>query len=178
MPGKLRLYIKGADSVILPRLTSKTDPTFLKKTQADLERFSAEGLRTLVLGYADLDEIEYEQWALRYKAASNAIGNRKKKMEEVGAEIEKNIELIGVSAIEDALQVGVPDTLNRLRRAGIKVWVLTGDKQGTAVNIGKSCGLIDTTHEIRYLTGTNRGEVSHCRSFQPYSIHSSHHALC
>lgn len=57
--------------------------------------------------------------------------------------------------------MGVPDTLNRLRRAGIKVWVLTGDKQGTAVNIGKSCGLIDTSHEIRYLTGTNRNEVCH-----------------
>jgi len=89
---------------MIPRLKKGTDPNFLKATQSDLERFSAEGLRTLVLGYAELDEKEYEQWALRYKAASNAIGNRKRKMEEVGAEIEKDVELIGVSAIEDALQ--------------------------------------------------------------------------
>ena len=70
------------------------------------------------------------------------ILNREKKLAEVGELIEENLNLVGATAIEDRLQDRVPEAINHLRQAGIKVWVLTGDKIETAVNIGFSCNLL------------------------------------
>jgi len=157
--GKLRLYIKGADSVMMEMLGPGNDPKVVQKTLDHLEDFSAEGLRTLVIGYVDLDQSVYDDWAVRYVAASEAIGDRKSKLEALAGEIEKDIKLLGVTAIEDALQVGVVETLQKLRRASIKVWMLTGDKQGTAVNIGKSCGLIDSKLHIKYIRSLSKDDM-------------------
>jgi len=69
--------------------------------------------------------------------------DRDRKIEEIDGEIETGLELIGSTAIEDKLQHKVADTITFMRNAGIKVWVLTGDKVETAVNIGVSAGLLD-----------------------------------
>ena len=58
-------------------------------------------------------------------------------------EIETELELIGATGIEDKLQEGVPESIALLRQAGLKVWVLTGDKQETAIEIAYTCRLID-----------------------------------
>ena len=64
------------------------------------------------------------------------------KLAELYDSYEKGLDYVGASAIEDKLQYGVPETIDMLIKANIKVWVLTGDKQETAIEIGKSCKLI------------------------------------
>lgn len=72
-------------------------------------------------------------------------------MKEIFNEIETNFSLGGVSAIEDHLQEGVPETIELLLKSRIRVWVLTGDKEETALNIGRTCRLIEeiSKNEIR-----------------------------
>jgi magnesium-transporting ATPase (P-type) len=62
---------------------------------------------------------------------------------------------VGVTAIEDKLQEGVPAAIANLRKAGLQVWVLTGDKEETAINIGKSCNLLDSSMDIHVIRGDN-----------------------
>ncbi|KAJ2659024.1 hypothetical protein IWW48_003733 [Coemansia sp. RSA 1200] len=109
-----------------------------------LHQFSTEGLRTLVYAHKEIDPAVYEAWHQRYVAATTALANRQQQVEALCEEIEGDLLLSGVSAIEDRLQNGVPETIFKLRRAGIRVWMLTGDKVETAINIAKSCRLIDT----------------------------------
>jgi phospholipid-transporting ATPase len=141
--GKLMLLCKGADTVIYERL--KHDPRgdeVRSETQTLLTQFAAEGLRTLVLGKLDLDPPTYHKWAKKYNDATCAIQNRAQKMADVAEEIEHDLDLVGTTAIEDKLQEGVPQTIELLSTAGIKIWVLTGDKQETAINIGFACALL------------------------------------
>uniref|UniRef100_A0A4W2C261 Phospholipid-transporting ATPase n=1 Tax=Bos indicus x Bos taurus TaxID=30522 RepID=A0A4W2C261_BOBOX len=117
--GRLRLYCKGAVS--------------------DL---SLAGLRTLCVAYIDLTEIEYEQWLVMYKKAITVVKDRMKTLEDCYDSIEKKFLLLGATAIEDRLQARVPETITSLLKANIKIWVLTGDKQETAINIAYSCKLL------------------------------------
>ncbi|KAJ1950554.1 hypothetical protein EC988_004346, partial [Linderina pennispora] len=109
-----------------------------------LHQFSTEGLRTLVYAHKEIQPQVYEAWHLKYLTATTALANRQAQVELACEEIENDLLLTGVSAIEDRLQDGVPETIFKLRRAGIRVWMLTGDKVETAINIAKSCRLIDT----------------------------------
>jgi len=141
--GEIKLYIKGADSVILERLgTGPKKRANYDETIKHLEAFANEGLRTLCLGVADIPQSDYKAWAENWHKASTAIEDREKKIEAVAVEIETNLTLIGATAIEDRLQDKVPETIEKLLEANIHVWVLTGDKQETAINIGKSCRLL------------------------------------
>ncbi|XP_015257401.1 PREDICTED: phospholipid-transporting ATPase IB-like isoform X3 [Cyprinodon variegatus] len=138
--GKLRLYCKGADNVIFERLTEASQ--YKDLTIAHLEQFATEGLRTLCFAYVDLEEGAYQEWLKEYNRVSTELKDRAQKLEECYELLEKNLMLLGATAIEDRLQAGVPDTIATLMRAGIKIWVLTGDKQETAINIGYSCRLV------------------------------------
>uniref|UniRef100_A0AAV2L9T4 Phospholipid-transporting ATPase n=1 Tax=Knipowitschia caucasica TaxID=637954 RepID=A0AAV2L9T4_KNICA len=138
--GKLRLYCKGADNVIFERLTEASQ--YKDLTLVHLEQFATEGLRTLCFAYVDLEEEAYQQWLIEYNQASTVLKDRAQKLEECYELIEKNLVLLGATAIEDRLQAGVPETIATLMRADIKIWVLTGDKQETAINIGYSCRLV------------------------------------
>lgn len=91
------------------------------------------GLRTLCLAYKVIPEDVYEGWASRYHDATVALNDREERIEKISAELEHDLRLLGATAIEDKLQDGVPDTIADLKRAGIKVWVLTGDKLETAI---------------------------------------------
>lgn len=114
----------------------------IEKTLEHIEEFSTEGLRTLLYSFKWLSNSEYDEWAEEYREAKIALVDRTKKVEQVGEKIEFNFQLLGASAIEDKLQEGVSDAIEKLRRAGIKMWMLTGDKRETAINIGYSCRLI------------------------------------
>ncbi|PRP77110.1 hypothetical protein PROFUN_12965 [Planoprotostelium fungivorum] len=137
---KIVLYTKGADSAILENLT-KDD--IRQKTEEHIKSFAENGLRTLCMAKKEIDESTYKEWNDKYKKASSSLRDRDKKMDEVSAEIEKDLELIGAVAIEDKLQKKVPQSIQTLRDAGLKVWVLTGDKLETAVNIAKTANLIN-----------------------------------
>ncbi|KAL3785561.1 hypothetical protein ACHAW5_011309 [Stephanodiscus triporus] len=106
--------------------------------QAHLGEFASEGLRTLVLGVRILSDEGAEKWLAKYKKAATSIENRDKKLTAVAGEIEKDLHIVGATAIEDKLQDGVPETIAKLEKAGIKLWVLTGDKRETAIEIGYS----------------------------------------
>lgn len=113
--------------------------------------FATEGLRTLLYGYRFLEEEEYQSWKKVYLDASTSLSNRQEMIERAGALIEMNLELAGATAIEDKLQDGVPEAIEKLRRAKIKLWMLTGDKRETAINIGHSCRLIKDYSSITIL---------------------------
>lgn len=104
--------------------------------------FATEGLRTLLYGYRYIEEAEYKDWKKIYLDASTSLVDRQEKMENAAAIVERDLDLGGATAIEDKLQDGVPDSIDKLRRASIKIWVLTGDKRETAINVGHSCRLI------------------------------------
>ncbi|RIB08829.1 hypothetical protein C2G38_2251772 [Gigaspora rosea] len=112
------------------------------ETLNHIQQFATEGLRTLLYGHRYLEEDEYNEWNELYQEASTAIVDRQKKLEQIAEIIERDLEITGATAIEDKLQNGVPETIEKLRRAGIRIWMLTGDKRETAINIGYSCSLI------------------------------------
>ena len=103
------------------------------------------GLRTLCIASTDIEPEEYEKWNKIFYEASTAIVDRDQKVADAAELIEKNLVLLGATAIEDKLQDEVPESIAKLSQANIKIWVLTGDKQETAINIGFSCKLL-TSH--------------------------------
>jgi phospholipid-transporting ATPase len=139
--GKIICYCKGADTVILERLAK--DNPYTEVTLTHLEEYAAEGLRTLCLAMREIPENEYQEWQKIYNTAQTTVsGNRAEELDKAAELIEHDFTLLGATAIEDKLQEGVPDTIATLQSAGIKIWVLTGDRQETAINIGMSCKLI------------------------------------
>ncbi|XP_063732323.1 phospholipid-transporting ATPase IA isoform X1 [Eleginops maclovinus] len=138
--GKIRLYCKGADTVIYDRLADSS--RYKEITLKHLEQFATEGLRTLCFAVADVSESSYQQWLEIFHRAGTSLQNRALKLEESYELIEKNLQLLGATAIEDKLQDKVPETIETLMKADIKIWILTGDKQETAINIGHSCKLL------------------------------------
>lgn len=105
------------------------------------------------MGVRVIGEQEYKEWAKKYLEASTAMTEREKKMEEIESLIEKDLELLGATAIEDKLQNEVGRTISSLRQTGIKVWVLTGDKVQTAINIAFSCQLLDKNMQKLVIDG-------------------------
>nr|XP_026491602.1 probable phospholipid-transporting ATPase IA isoform X1 [Vanessa tameamea] len=150
--GEIKLYCKGADSVIYPRLAGgpRAAP-YAEATLAHLEHFASEGLRTLVYAVADVPERVYEDWSNMYHKASVAIHDREQKIEEAALLIENNLRLLGATAIEDKLQDGVPEAIAALLKANIHVWVLTGDKQETAINVAHSARLLHSAMPLLLL---------------------------
>uniref|UniRef100_A0AAY4EQT1 Phospholipid-transporting ATPase n=1 Tax=Denticeps clupeoides TaxID=299321 RepID=A0AAY4EQT1_9TELE len=146
--GKIRLYCKGADTVIYERLSPNSK--YKDVTQEALDVFANETLRTLCLCYKDISRADFDAWSRKYKEASIAMRNREEALDEVYEQIEKDLLLIGATAIEDKLQDGVPETIAKLAKADIKIWVLTGDKKETAENIGFSCQLLTDDMQIYY----------------------------
>lgn len=139
--GKIRCYCKGADTVILERLNDNNP--HVEATLQHLEEYASEGLRTLCLSMREIPEQEFQEWYGIFDKASTTVGgNRAEELDKAAELIEKDFFLLGATAIEDRLQDGVPETIHTLQQAGIKVWVLTGDRQETAINIGMSCKLL------------------------------------
>jgi phospholipid-translocating ATPase len=138
---RIFLLCKGADNVIFERLAEGNEE-LKEKTDSDLQYFASEGLRTLCLAYRVVPLEEYEAWADEYHRATIALEDREDKIDAISAQIERELVLLGSTAIEDRLQDGVPETIADLKRAGIKVWVATGDKLETAVAIGYTTNLL------------------------------------
>lgn len=146
--GKIILFCKGADSIIYSRLKRGEQAELRKTTAEHLEMFAREGLRTLCIAMREIGEEEYQKWNLEHDLAAASVQDREDKLEAVSDAIERELTLIGGTAIEDRLQDGVPDSIAILAQAGIKLWVLTGDKVETAINIGFSCNLLDNDMDL------------------------------
>ncbi|MBA0621197.1 hypothetical protein Godav_006843 [Gossypium davidsonii] len=140
--GKLLLLCKGADSVMFERL-AKGGRDFEEDTREHMNEYADAGLRTLVLAYRELSENEYEVFNEKMIEAKNSVSaDRETLIDGVAEMIERDLILLGATAVEDKLQNGVPDCIDKLAQAGIKLWVLTGDKMETAINIGYACSLL------------------------------------
>ncbi|KFW02969.1 putative phospholipid-transporting ATPase VB [Eurypyga helias] len=159
------VYTKGADSVIMDLLedSAKADISVQKKikrikekTQKHLDYYAREGLRTLCIAKKVLNEDDFQKWANFRREAEAAIDNRDELLMETAQHLETKLTLLGATGIEDRLQDGVPDTIAALREAGIQIWVLTGDKQETAVNIAYSCKLLKQRDTVFTINTENK----------------------
>ncbi|PFH38209.1 hypothetical protein BESB_005500 [Besnoitia besnoiti] len=137
---KIVLYVKGADTVIVPLLRTRGDTE--NQMLNTMEEYAEDGLRTLCIAKREVEEEEFLGWFQDYEAAERATVDRQAKIEAVAERLEVMLELQGVTGVEDKLQIGVGDTIEKLRTAGIKVWMLTGDKVETAINIGFATSLL------------------------------------
>jgi phospholipid-translocating ATPase len=131
------------------------DNAVMQRTFQHIDDFATEGLRTLLYSYKFLDEQEYLGWQKVFHDATTSLVDRQEQIEKAGEMIEQGLDLAGATAIEDKLQNGVPETIDKLRRANIKMWMLTGDKRETAINIGHSCRLIKDYSNVIILDHEN-----------------------
>ena len=147
--GKIKIYTKGADSEITKRLSESCKKTdYFKKIYKDIEYFSNMGYRTLMIAYRELNEKDFNNWREKLHLEDLNIQKKHKIIEKYYDLIEKNFEILGATIVEDKLQDKVPETIKEIKSAGIKFWVLTGDKMSTAENIGFSCNLISKQQKI------------------------------
>jgi len=164
--GNIWCITKGADSVMEGLLNSPFD----QGAAADLSTFSKQGLRTLIVGMRVVEQTEFEEWNNEYMAARNIIDETKEdKVAEVAARIEKGMKFIGITAVEDRLQDGVPETIQTVKDMGIRLWVLTGDKTETAVDIAKSCLLFSDTTTMAYATQAEDAKDAEDRLLKAHS---------
>jgi len=153
--GVIRMYSKGADNVILERLARSQRATQYKEETVDhLNQFAQEGLRTLCVATRVIDEAEFRSWMDTYTRAKQSLTDREEMIDAAAEDIEHSLELLGATAIEDKLQDGVPHCIEELLRANIKVWVLTGDKMETAINIAFACSLLTDDQEQHVVQST------------------------
>uniref|UniRef100_A0A803XY09 Phospholipid-transporting ATPase n=1 Tax=Meleagris gallopavo TaxID=9103 RepID=A0A803XY09_MELGA len=154
------VYTKGADSVIMDLLEDPGKERRMKrikdKTQKHLDYYARDGLRTLCIAKKVGSEDDFQKWANFRQEAEAAIDNRDELLMETAQHLETKLTLLGATGIEDRLQDGVPDTIAALREAGIQIWVLTGDKQETAVNIAYSCKLLDQRDTVFTINTENK----------------------
>ncbi|PUZ41284.1 hypothetical protein GQ55_9G491700 [Panicum hallii var. hallii] len=156
----VKLFVKGADSSMFGVIDKTFNSDVIQATEKHLHSYSSLGLRTLVIGMRELSQEEFQEWQMAYEKASTALLGRGNLLRGVAADIERSLRLLGASGIEDKLQDGVPEAIEKLRQAGIKVWVLTGDKQETAISIGYSCKLL--TRDMTQIVINSRSRDS-CR---------------
>ncbi|KAG2462400.1 AT11B ATPase, partial [Polypterus senegalus] len=142
--GEKILFTKGAESSILPY--TKTGE--IDKTRMHVDELALKGLRTLVIACRHFTPEEYIEIDRRLHEARTALQQREERLADVFSYIEKDFELLGAVGVEDKLQEKVQETIEALRMAGIKVWVLTGDKHETAVSVSLSCGHFHRTMNI------------------------------
>ncbi|KAM6939348.1 phospholipid-transporting ATPase VA [Lycodopsis pacificus] len=161
---QITVYTKGADSVIMDLINppdtgnskGRRQKKMVSRTQNYLNLYAADGLRTLCIAKKVLSKEQYACWLQRHLEAETAIQGREELLFDSALRLETNLQLLGATGIEDRLQDGVPETIASLRRAGLQIWVLTGDKQETAVNIAYACKLLDPEEEILTLNADSQ----------------------
>ena len=142
---QLIIFTKGADTVMMPLIINGNH----EKISEQLKNFGQEGLRTLVMAGKNLKQEEFLEWQLEWKEVLLINSKDKDEMIDLACQkIEKELEFFGTSAIEDKLQQGVHETVDLLIDAGIRLWMLTGDKEETAIEIAKSCNLLKKNMEL------------------------------
>ncbi|XP_023561755.1 probable phospholipid-transporting ATPase VD isoform X2 [Octodon degus] len=159
------VYTKGADSVIMELLSvaspdganlEKQQMIIREKTQKHLDDYAKRGLRTLCIAKKVMSDTEYAEWLRDHFLAETSIDNREELLVESAMRLENKLTLLGATGIEDRLQEGVPESIEALRKAGIKIWMLTGDKQETAINIAYACKLLEADNKLFILNSQSK----------------------
>ncbi|XP_073531085.1 phospholipid-transporting ATPase IF isoform X3 [Phyllobates terribilis] len=142
--GEKILFTKGAESAILPNAKNGE----IDRTRLHVDEFALKGLRTLCMAYRKFTPEEYQEINQNLHSARTALHQREERLTDAFDLIERDLEVLGATGVEDKLQDKVQETIEALRLAGIKVWVLTGDKHETAVSVSLSCGHFHRTMNI------------------------------
>lgn len=163
--GDIQCLTKGADTVVWQRLNKNAAPDEVARraqTLTHMEIFAKDGLRTLAIAFRPIDPYYYQKWSSGFTAAMSNLTEVEKRnhgepnrIDDLMNEMESDLVLLGATAIEDKLQEGVPNALSNLADAGMKIWMLTGDKEETAINIGYACSLLDNNMQ-QYVMNTKR----------------------
>lgn len=151
----IRMYTKGADTIMVDLLRKGTD---IETIQDHIDRFAVDGLRTLVFASKTIPQDEFEAWFVDFQEARNSLTDREAAVSAVSARLEQDLDYIAVTAVEDKLQDKVPETIKFMREAGVRLWVLTGDKRETAENIGYSANLLDKKMDVVHIRAKNSNE--------------------
>ncbi|XP_026136349.1 phospholipid-transporting ATPase IG isoform X2 [Carassius auratus] len=146
--GETLLFCKGADSSIFPRVK----PEEVDRIRMHVERNATEGYRTLCVAFKQLSAEEYAMADKGLSDARLALQDREEKLIAVYNQVETGMSLIGATAVEDRLQEEAAETMEALQGAGMKVWVLTGDKMETAKSTCYACRLFQRGTELLELT--------------------------
>ncbi|XP_014470184.1 PREDICTED: probable phospholipid-transporting ATPase VD [Dinoponera quadriceps] len=151
------LYSKGADTTMLPSLSANDENAVAAANiRQYLQSYARQGLRTLVMARRTLNEQEYDAWRQKHNEAELATDNRERRVRDSYASLESHLTLLGTTGIEDKLQAAVSETMAALIGAGIVVWVLTGDKPETAVNVAYSARLFSPAMQLLHLQAKSK----------------------
>lgn len=166
--GRIQVFTKGADTVVYARL-KHPEGEYECFAKRDMERFANEGLRTLAIATREIEEEQFIKFEKMFDEAhalpvtppsqqsSPGPSERDLAIEQATNLIESDLSILGATALEDKLQEGVPEAIEMLHRAGIKLWILTGDKLQTAIEIGYSCNLLKPEMDVMILSAENEG---------------------
>ncbi|KAG6955688.1 hypothetical protein JG688_00011824 [Phytophthora aleatoria] len=147
------VFSKGADTVMFANASKDQD---INKLALHVHYFAAMALRTLLLGYRTLSVAEYFAWKCEFDSAKKALSNREQLCVEVARKIERSTKLLGATGVEDLLQDGVRECISQLSLGGINIWMLTGDKDETAISVAHMCGLIGPKSKIVIIKGKTK----------------------
>ncbi|XP_063823158.1 phospholipid-transporting ATPase VA [Ostrinia nubilalis] len=158
--GQVVLYVKGADSTVLgalaPMRAGSAESAAYERTRSLLSEYSRAGLRTLVMAKRTMQPALWEEWLAGHVRASEIGEGREKRIRDSLARLESALTLVGATGVEDRLQEDVPRTVRALLDAGIVVWVLTGDKPETAINIAYSAALFSQSDRLLHLMSRDK----------------------
>ena len=160
--GGLRIYVKGADDMILQRLAPgqlRPGPGGKSVVEKQIDEYAASGLRTLVMAYRDISDAEWAAFQSDFNAAKAAMTGREEATNACYERLEQNLVLLGATAIEDKLQDAVPETISLLKEANIKIWMCTGDKYSTAQTIAQTCALWPAGSDLLSIEGGDKESV-------------------
>uniref|UniRef100_A0A8C4SP12 Phospholipid-transporting ATPase n=1 Tax=Erpetoichthys calabaricus TaxID=27687 RepID=A0A8C4SP12_ERPCA len=169
--GEILLFCKGADSSMFPRVQEEE----VERIRMHVERNALEGYRTLCVAYKSLTPEEFEVVNGFLQEAKLALQDREEKLAKVYNDVETGMHLIGATAVEDSLQEEAAETMESLHRAGMKVWVLTGDKMETAKSTCYACRLFQKSTELLELTVRSLGEDSGKREEKLHELLLDYH---
>ena len=142
--GHIIYYLKGAENVMMRFVKDE----YVNYIAENAENLATKGLRTLVLSQKLIPQDYFDKWNKEYEEAKTSMEDRQQKIADVVSKLENNMDFLCVTGVEDLLQDDVATTIDNLRNAGMKVWMLTGDKVETATCISISAGLKAKTHKI------------------------------
>eukprot|EP01061_Rhynchopus_euleeides_P013410 TRINITY_DN23412_c0_g1_i1.p1 TRINITY_DN23412_c0_g1~~TRINITY_DN23412_c0_g1_i1.p1 ORF type:complete len:1394 (+),score=447.74 TRINITY_DN23412_c0_g1_i1:574-4182(+) len=171
----LALLTKGSDAAVLARCVQNDpgDTDLRDKTERALDDYACSGLRTLCFAWKPLTEAGFAAWKKNvWDVAATSLHNKQAAIDRACLELEANLTLVGATGIEDKLQHGVPETIAFFRAAGVVLWVLTGDKKETAVNIARSSNVITDATEVICLdvAGWRSGKLSPANPSTPTTL--------
>ncbi|XP_040179722.1 phospholipid-transporting ATPase IG isoform X5 [Rana temporaria] len=149
--GQIFLFCKGADSSVFNRVVRED----VARVKVHVEQNALDGYRTLCVAFKEFSQEEYDKINKQLNEAKMALQDREEKLARVFDVIEDGMRLLGATAVEDRLQEQAAETIEALHAAGMKVWVLTGDKMETAKSTCYACRLFQNNTELLELTTKN-----------------------